>query len=951
MDLTDPRRVLFAVPSGTTLRFASLVAAVLASATAAFRTVFASVPGLAEDTLVNTARCRERFARALAVEHTDARANIASAEQARQDMDACVAPAYRVQAGWVLAGVGMLLLVAVILYLVSPIFIRRRLVTVTPQAFPRLHDEVARLDSRITFMVDPAAVTPGGLAFGRRGRYAVRLNAGLVPLSLTDPEKFRAVVRHELAHIQNRDVDLAYAVMALWRAFLGIGLLPMVVAVIIAANWAQPLLAVRLVALFVVVYLCRNAVLRSRENYADARAAETTDLRRAIRAEGRVRPLRRFGVHPDPAARLRAIEDPAGLLRPGFGEMFGAGVTTMLAASGLFVLWPLVWGDAGGLAARDSAWVLAPVAVGILAAAAWRAEVLAAVRGVPVPVLRAAVGFGSGWLLGDLLLIGGPVSVWGIFGSGVIDNQWFLYDAQEVGQYSVTAALVAALVLIGGMACHAGVLALAARHWLPRLRTVRWAWAAGVLVTIAPFALWFGIWWQIRSAPYLIGRLYSMGVDDPAQFGVDIWRGPGFDLLTLTYLPLKLFEAQALAVPVLVVAWLYPLAVRRTGARAALTTALAFTAVFGVLLLGARAALRGFVPDLAGAASFSGYFYYATIAAVTVLQAVVGWRLAGRGLVLGQFAAMILASTATTLLLLSQAIGGCVPAFRLHWSECSFPNGLSYAWGLFGTLAVQGALAALLGGLAAVIVHRLPRPRVAALRPVVPVAAVLVLLALSVTGGRIIYATGDPPAPVALPVPIRSDPDRPLTDAEAAQVARTVTVNLPEDWQTPEPAGEDTAATTTIDPPACRPFTNADYLKPLQDRQVATGTAQSRSSGELAFSSLIATVSSYAVPVPSGILATAERDRAACPAYTSTTGTFRLEHRVSPAPAPAVGEQAWRVQSAMATSPPSVTGVTTTVTVRTGHTLVTVTLTAIGEPLDERLLAAALQRLIGALPA
>ena len=951
MDLTDPRRVLFAVPSGTTLRFFSLVAAVLATATSAFRTIFAAVPGLADTAYATTTRCRERFDHAVAVEHTDARAHIAAAEQAGRDFNACVAPAYRVQAGWIVAGVGVLLLVALILHLVSPSLIRRRLITVTPQAFPRLHEEVARLDGRITFLVDPAAVTPGGLAFGRLGRYAVRLNAGLVPLSVTDPEKFRAVVQHELAHIRNRDVDLAYAVMALWRAFLGIGLLPLVVVVIIADNWAQPLLATRMVALFFVVYLCRNAVLRSRENYADARAAETTDLRRAIRTEGRVRSLRRFGVHPGPAARLRAMEDPAGLLRPGFGEMFGAGVTTMLAASGLFGFWSLAWGDAGGPVARSSAWVLAPVAVGILTAAAWRAEVLAAVRGVPVPVLRAAIGFGLGWLLGDLLLIYGPVDVWGIFGSGVIPGQWFLYDAQEVDQYSVTAALVAALVLIGGMACHAGVSAVAARNRLPRVRSVRWAWAAGVLVTTAPFALWFGIWWQSRSAPYLIGRLYSMGVDDPARFGVDIWRGPGFELLTLTYLPLRLLEAQALAVPVLALAWLYPLAARRTGVREALTTALAGAAVFGVLLLGARAALRAFVPDLAGAAGFPGYFYYATVAAVTVLQAVAGWRLARRGLVLGQLAAMVLAAAATTLLLLSQAIGGCVPAFRLQLSDCSFPHGLSYAWGLFATLAVQGALAALLGGVAAVFVHRLPRPRVAALRPVVPAAAVLVLLALTATAGRIIYATGDPRPPAARPAPIRGDPGRPLTDAEAARVARTVTTNLPEDWKSPAPAGEDTAATTTIDPPACRPFTNADYLKPLQKRQVATGTAQTRSSGKLAFSTLTATVSSYAVPVPSGTLATAERDRATCPAFTSTTGTFRVNHRVSPATAPVMGEQAWRVQSAMTTSPPSVTGAATTVTVRAGHTLVTVTLTAIGEPLDEALLTAALQRLVAALPA
>ena len=52
----------------------------------------------------------------------------------------------------------------------------------------------------------PARPPPDGLAFGLPGTTG-RLTGGLVVRQATDPPAFRAVVRHELAHIRNRDVD------------------------------------------------------------------------------------------------------------------------------------------------------------------------------------------------------------------------------------------------------------------------------------------------------------------------------------------------------------------------------------------------------------------------------------------------------------------------------------------------------------------------------------------------------------------------------------------------------------------------------------------------------------------------------------------------------------------------------------------------------------------------
>jgi hypothetical protein len=528
------------------------------------------------------------------------------------------------------------------------------------------------------------------------------------------------------------------------------------------------------------------------------------------------------------------------------------------------------------------------------------------------------------------------------------------------------------------MVCHAGVSAAGARAWLPLLRgrTTWWGWAAGVAVTLVPFALWFGIWWQIRSVPWLVGRIYSLGVDDPARFGVDVWRGPAIELMTLMYPPLTLLSAQPLVVPALAVVSLYPLSARLRrrardgGLRAALRIALAAAATFGVVLLGARAALRGFTPEVAGAANFSSYFYFCTIAAVTVLQAVTGGLVAARGrpsgLILGQFAALVVAVVSTGIVLLGQAIGGCVPAFRLNWSTCSFPNGLSYAWDLLEKLVPQGALAALVGGVAVAVIRRLPRVGSAW---VTPVAAVLLLVVSVTVAGRAIYATDSPaagPAPQGpSAAPVRGGPNRPLTAAEARLVAQAVGAGLPQNWrQKPERGETGTAGDTTIEPPACRPYAAEAYLESVRGSEVAVGTVVVDNGGKLASSFLSATVRSYSLPVEASVLAAAERDRAACPRFTASDPTgFRLESVVRSAAVPALGEQSWRVASTMTSTVPvtvpatgktttaTVTGKTTTATVRSGHTLITLTMTSVGEPLDEAVFLAALRRLAGALPA
>jgi len=84
---------------------------------------------------------------------------------------------------------------------------------------------------------------------------------------------FRAIMRHELAHLRNGDIDKTYFSVAIWWAFVITALVPF------AASFVRPFavsfifqdltlylnIILRVLALTALVLLMRNAVLRARE--------------------------------------------------------------------------------------------------------------------------------------------------------------------------------------------------------------------------------------------------------------------------------------------------------------------------------------------------------------------------------------------------------------------------------------------------------------------------------------------------------------------------------------------------------------------------------------------------------------------------------------------------------------------------------------------------------------
>jgi Zn-dependent protease with chaperone function len=432
-------------------------------------------------------------------------------------IDACVAGIHDAALRWTLGTTATVLLIAFVTYWAIPHWRRRRrrLVPLAEYAASEgvadgagLHTELqelvtaADLSAPPEFVVDTVSTAVDAVVFGRMGRYTVCLHGGLLVQRATAPDGFRAVVLHELAHIRNRDVDLTYAGVALWRVFLAAVLLPYAVVSLLPAPapadvsvWRQPWQGtvhdlVRAVALTVLVYLARADVLRTRETYADLDA-----LRSIARlpgfggrpGDGRVGDrdgrdagptwwsgpldafLRLWRTHPRWDERLRMAEDPSGLFAVTPLPMFLAGVAAVLVADQLGVL------GSGALtrSMRIVPWLAAVLVAGIAANAVWRAVAYAAVTGRDTPS-----GLGAGTALGAGLTIGQLVTFQ--------DTNVLLFPRQPAGLLLIAPVMSALLWWT----------AECADLWVrsSRGRSVMPGHLAGLTATACVFSAWFTKW-------------------------------------------------------------------------------------------------------------------------------------------------------------------------------------------------------------------------------------------------------------------------------------------------------------------------------------------------------------------------------------------------------------------------------------------------------------------------
>ncbi|MEV6081777.1 M56 family metallopeptidase [Streptomyces sp. NPDC052069] len=497
-----------AMGAGTTVRFAMLVAMLLAASGAMMLPV------------IGYFRTTDRRGCQLAAGiDPDAGGDMASSLNALGQAvpyQACLAKYAPPPPKWEVFGWPVLLAVAaVLLFLLLPAWKARRSRAVPLDAVDKdgavrtlLADlaETAGLSRLPRVIVDRAAVPTGAVVFGRNRRPTVCLNGGLLACRRSEPEHFRAVLLHEFAHIANRDVTVTYGTVALWRAFLALVLVPYLVWAgtgVLRWSWSTevPMLIrdLLLPALTVaLVYLARSDVLHSREVHADLAAlrwgadphgwdvtAHHPVGGRLRRAAGSLR--ERWGTHPRWEDRRGVLVDPAPLFGARALPMFltGAAATvvdihllTYLRTYDMYSLW------------RIQLVSLAPAVLvaGAIGTALWRSVAYAVLTGGLVPSgTRTGLWLGAGMGAGGLLT-----------GYGMGGAEWL----------PKRPALLL-LTVVAGVG-FAWWVTQCARLWAStwRGRSLRLPLLTGLVAATMVLSAWFA-WWSMDGSAWAAGASFN----------------------------------------------------------------------------------------------------------------------------------------------------------------------------------------------------------------------------------------------------------------------------------------------------------------------------------------------------------------------------------------------------------------------------------------------------------
>lgn len=254
------------------------------------------------------------------------------------------------------------------LYRSYPARIRRRkqLEPLTPDKDPAFFGAINQLVQQTGLTPAPSLeVGTGlsGLAFDYRPHPAIALDGSARGLRLhlrKAPESVQAIVLHEAAHIANQDVERSYFAQALWTVVVPVTVLPLLAWVLVTGlgsiaglvgqgqSALEPLAlllltAARVAVMLGIIGLVRAQLLRTRELYADARAASwgarqglLRNLGKAAASETRSR-ANAWSLHPPAQERIAAIGDPQKLFQLSWVIPFVTGFLLALVITGLMI--------------------------------------------------------------------------------------------------------------------------------------------------------------------------------------------------------------------------------------------------------------------------------------------------------------------------------------------------------------------------------------------------------------------------------------------------------------------------------------------------------------------------------------------------------------------------------------------------------------------------------------
>jgi Zn-dependent protease with chaperone function len=725
----SPRLNPFAFPSDTTFRFFLLIVSIVGVNLFFYNWLYFSFADNQSDLSRELACLQEQIA------GYEAATSLGDIDAANDRFSQCRAAINRPKGTFMLGGVALLLVTAFALFLLTPLWkLRRgRLTDLPEEDAPEVTAELrslvreAGLEREPRFVWNPLNAGSSGLAFGHIGRYYVALSGGLVTQFFTDRPGFRAVVLHELAHLRNRDVSKTYFTISLWHAFVLVGVLPFLVS-LVDDGWNTAFdLGWRLVAMTLLVYLTRNAVLRARETYADVRAstfpgviAPLTRILRGLPARSNKLVNRAVGLHPSPEERLRALDDTGRLFGLGTFEAFGAGIAATIAYAEVVTL--VGFYNVEALSTMwISALVFAPLAVGIVGLGAWRGTFGALARRRP-----RRGSWPLGLALGTGFLVGQQLSLSSALGADETILSTRLWGIE---------ALWAAIVLVA-LGLFVTWITASASLWLPAVassRSPRWAYSAGLAVAAGVLTAAMGIFFLVRNTREVIEFSTAGTAALHAQVAQVVWAGPTAFFQFVMDPEILWFAERPVVWPAVLALWAFPLAaafvsrsrrsdlaawgtleppgVRLPATDLRLGRAAAIGAVGAILvylaLLALRAGVHFGVSETTRARDeflIGMSFWMVTIALVGqgIVAAVTVARIGRGAVLLGLFAAFLTGVGGAAAIITQPSLGSCVEPIALRSSPCEWIATAGFVRLTFEQVLVEGLLAALAGaGLAA----------------------------------------------------------------------------------------------------------------------------------------------------------------------------------------------------------------------------------------------------------
>lgn len=705
----------FVLPHGVKFRFVLLLTALVGTSAFIYNLLYYAVAPGADDSFADYQRCIAAPPEVAPVTDPDAYA---------RGVLSCTAAFEREKAWWILAGLALLAVAALALYLALPRLRMwgERLAPLDPEEEPEdaallgvLASLAAEAGLRRTprFLVHMRRGHVSAITFGRVGDYRVRLNKGLLSRGRRDPELLRTIVLHELAHVRNKDVDITQLTIALTLVFVPFGLVPLAVA--LAGTDARDVLGVawRAAVLVVLVAFSAAAVMRAREFGADARAASFGDVRagllRTLNARGQE--PRRFGwsrllpLHPSPRRRAAELGRPTAQFRIGFGECFAVGLATTITAAGLHTL---LWLGLNRLTPLDSRWlVLLPLAaavVTVVGTGLWRAALWARnddatqARGGRPPTVLPALGLAAGCVAGRLVAAE----------NGILQpDRWPVPTGTEAA-WSVLLCLLVVLLfrwIVQG-----------ATVWLPRGQSSvgRW-WPVGVAAAVVPLAVLLTWWLLLYDLADGLAALTDLKRADHRAIAAVAPLEPFWPWALLEHPMAELFYRWTPAALAAVTLWVLPLAAlwrrRAAGppsawARWVVVASLVGAAGFAAAVLGVRALVHlGVAEELRGRTAYVEAFAHGSVAAAVVLQGLVAlvvtaglYRAHGRVAVLfGLMAAFLTGCLATGAVFAGSTVGGCWDVFALVPGPCAVDLEISFVRDTLLRVVVAGTACAVAG--------------------------------------------------------------------------------------------------------------------------------------------------------------------------------------------------------------------------------------------------------------